>query len=114
MSIKLQNVLEEYVKGLFKIIGKNMKQVILYGSYARGEQNEDGEISDIDIMILVDLTEEEIKILEKKIIDYSYDLDLQYDVLLSPIIENIEVFNKRVNYMAFYKNIKKEGVLLNG
>jgi len=112
MSIKLQNVLEEYVKGLFKIIGNNMKQVILYGSYARGEQNEDGEISDIDIMILVDLTEEEIKMLEKKIIDYSYDLDLQYDVLLSPIIENIEVFNKRVNYMAFYKNIKKEGVLL--
>lgn len=113
MSTKIKNILDEYVKGLFKIIGNDLKQVILYGSYARGEQSEDGEISDIDIMILVDLSEEEIKILEKKIIDYSYDLNLEYDIVLSPVIENIENYNNRVKYMKFYKNIKKEGVLLN-
>ncbi len=113
MSTKIKNILDEYVKGLFKIIGNDLKQVILYGSYARGEQSENGEISDIDIMILVDLREEEIKILEKKIIDYSYDLNLEYDILLSPVIENIENYNNRVKYMKFYKNIKKEGVLLN-
>ena len=62
MSNKIKNVLEEYVQGLFDIIGKNLKQVILYGSYARGDQNQNGEISDIDIMILVDLNEEEIKV----------------------------------------------------
>lgn len=114
MSNKIKNILEEYVNGLFKIIGKNLKQVILYGSYARGEQDENGEISDIDIMILVDLTEEKIKELEKKVIDYSYDLDLEYDILLSPIIENIENYNNRTKYMSFYKNVKNEGVLLNG
>lgn len=114
MSSKIENILKEYVKGLLKIVGKELKQVILYGSYARGEQDENGEISDIDIMILVDLSDEEIRELEKKIIDYSYDLDLQYNILLSPIIENIENYNNRVNYMTFYKNIKNEGVLLNG
>ena len=114
MSNKIKNILEEYVNGLFKIIGKNLKQVILYGSYARGEQDENGEISDIDIMILVDLTEEKIKELEKKVIDYSYDLDLEYDILLSPIVENIENYNNRTKYMSFYKNVKNEGVLLNG
>lgn len=114
MSNRIKNILEEYVNGLFKIIGKNLKQVILYGSYARGEQDENGEISDIDIMILVDLTEEKIKELEKKVIDYSYDLDLEYDILLSPIIENIENYNNRTRYMSFYKNVKNEGVLLNG
>ncbi len=114
MSNRIKNILEEYVNGLFKIIGKNLKQVILYGSYARGEQDENGEISDIDIMILVDLTEEKIKELEKKVIDYSYDLDLEYDILLSPIIENIENYNNRTKYMSFYKNVKNEGVLLNG
>lgn len=114
MSNRMKNILEEYVNGLFKIIGKNLKQVILYGSYARGEQDENGEISDIDIMILVDLTEEKIKELEKKVIDYSYDLDLEYDILLSPIIENIENYNSRIRYITFYQNIKKEGVLLNG
>ncbi len=114
MSNKIKNVLEEYVQGLFDIIGKNLKQVILYGSYARGDQNQNGEISDIDIMILVDLNEEEIKEIEKKVIDYSYDLDLEYDILLSPIIENIDNYKNRTKYIAFYKNIEKEGVLLNG
>ena len=113
MSKRIENILEEYVKGLFKIIGKNLKQVILYGSYARGEQVDDDEISDIDIMILVDLNEKEIKQIERKVLDYSYDLDLDYNILLSPIIENIDNYRKRTKYMAFYKNIKSEGVLLN-
>lgn len=114
MSNNIKNILEEYVKGLLKIIGKDLKKVILYGSYARNEQNKDGEISDIDIMILVDSKEEKIKELEKKVIDYSYDLDLQYDILLSPIIENIKNYENRRKYMSFYKNIENEGVLLNG
>ena len=113
MSKRIENILEEYVKGLFKIISKNLKQVILYGSYARGEQVENDEISDIDIMILVDLNEKEIKQIERKVLDYSYDLDLDYNILLSPIIENIDNYRKRTKYMAFYKNIKNEGVLLN-
>ena len=114
MPTKLKKILDEYVKGLFKIIGNDLIQIILYGSYARGDQNNNGEISDIDIMILVKYNDEEIKKIENKILDYSYDLDLKYDILLSPVIENVDVFNKRAKYMAFYKNIMSEGVLLNG
>lgn len=113
MNISIKEILNEYVNGLFQI-EKNIKQVILYGSYARGEEAKGEEISDIDIMILVDLKENELKELEKKVIDYSYELDLKYNILLSPIIENIKVYNKRIKYMAFYKNVNKEGVLLNG
>ena len=114
MSNQIKYILQEYVNGLLKIIGKDLKQVILYGSYARGEQDQNGEISDIDIMILVDSNEEEIKEIEKKVIDYSYDLDLEYNILLSPIIENIENYKNRTRYMTIYKNIENEGVLLNG
>ena len=114
MSNKMKNILEEYVKGLIKVVGKNLKQVILYGSYARGEQSNGKEVSDIDIMILVDATEQEIRQIQKEVLDYSYDLDLQYDILLSPIVDSIKNYNSRVKYMQFYKNIEKEGVLLNG
>lgn len=114
MPNKIKNILNEYVKGLNEIIGKHLKQVILYGSYARGEQDKSGEISDIDILILVDLDANEIKKLEKIIIEYSYDMDLKYNVLLSPIIENYESYKDRVKYIMLYKNIEKEGVLLNG
>lgn len=114
MNSTLKSILDEYVQGLLKILGNDLEQIILYGSYARGEQNDNEEISDIDIMILVKSDATKIKNIEKKILDYSYDLDLQYDILLSPIVENIDVFNKRAQYMTFYKNVIKEGVLLNG
>lgn len=106
-------ILKEYVEGLFKILGKHLKQVILYGSYVRNEQNKNDEVSDIDIMILVDLPEKKIKEIEKIVTDYSYDLDLKYNILLSPFLENIDNYNSRIKYMKFYKNIEKEGVLLN-
>lgn len=114
MPNKIKGILEEYVKGLFAILGNHLKQVILYGSYARGEQVENEEISDIDIMILVDLDYDEIKNVEKKVIEYSYDLDLKYDILLSPILENFEEYKSRTKYIPFYRNVKNEGVLLNG
>lgn len=114
MPNNIKNILNEYVNGLNRIIGNHLKQVILYGSYARGEQEIGGEISDIDILILVDLDTAEIKEVEKQIIEYSYDMNLKYNVLLSPIVENDEHYKKRVKYMLFYKNIEKEGVLLNG
>ena len=35
MSKKLNNILNEYAEGIAKIFGDKLKQVILYGSYAR-------------------------------------------------------------------------------
>ena len=113
MPNKLKNILDEYVQGLFEIIGDDLEKIILYGSYARGEQSNNDEASDIDIMILVKAENNEIKNIERKILDYSYDLDLQYDIVLSPIVENVDTFNSRAKYIPFYKNILKEGVLLN-
>ena len=113
MPNEIKDILNEYVKGLFKIIGKPLNKVILYGSYAKGDQNLDGEISDIDIMILVNEDDENIKDIQNKVLDYSYDFDLKYNILLSPIVESIENYNKRAKYITFYKKIQTEGVLLN-
>ncbi|MBQ8379856.1 MAG: nucleotidyltransferase domain-containing protein [Clostridia bacterium] len=110
----IKKILNEFVTGLDNIIGSSLINVILYGSYARGEQNKNGEQSDIDIMILVDAPLEDIKKLQKSVLDYSFDLNLKYNILLSPIVENIEVFNHRREFMVFYKNVQKEGVLING
>ena len=48
----VKNAIEQFLQGLNKILGKRLKKVILYGSYARGDYNNS---SDIDIMILTDL-----------------------------------------------------------
>jgi len=112
--MQVQTVLKEYANGLAEILEDNLKQVILYGSYARGNQNEDGEFSDVDLMVLVDLNEEEIKNIEQEIFDYSYDLDLKYGMVFSPVIENIAVFQERIGFIPFYRNVRAEGIVLNG
>jgi predicted nucleotidyltransferase len=114
MSDNVNDILQEYVQGLIEVVGTPLKQIILYGSYAKGNQSEGNEYSDIDIMILVDLSDNEIKDLEMEIFDYTYEMDLKHNVLFSPIIENMDNYSQRANYMPFYKNVKMEGVVLNG
>ena len=115
MPNRIKHILDEYVNYLMNILGEKIDRVILYGSYARGEQDIDGETSDIDIRILVNTKDEEkIRQIQKEILDYSYDFDLKYNILLSPIVESVQNFNKRIKYMTFYQKVKNEGVLLNG
>ena len=54
----IQSELDEFVTLVKQYFGKNLKSIIVYGSYARGDYNES---SDIDIMILVTLSENQIK-----------------------------------------------------
>ena len=108
----IEKILIEYVNGISKIVGNNLDKIILFGSYARNTQSQNEEISDIDIMILLNVEEDKIKDIEDKILDYSYDIDLKYNVLLSPIVETINNYNTRITYMPFYQNVEKEGVVL--
>lgn len=72
------------------------------------------ENSDIDIMILTDLTDDEIVQYRSKIVDLSYDLewDNKFDVHLSPLVKNIDRFNYWLEALPFYVNVQKEGVVL--
>ena len=47
----MQDLIKQYVEEVKKIYGSHVRQIILYGSYARGDFRPD---SDVDIMILVD------------------------------------------------------------
>ena len=55
---KLREILQEMRELLKSVYWNRLKAVILYGSVARGTQTED---SDIDIMILVDGTDEQLR-----------------------------------------------------
>lgn len=64
-------------------------------------------------MILTDLTFEEIEYYRDEISDIAYDIELESGIILSPIIKNIETYNSKINFVPFYKNVEKEGVILN-
>ena len=54
-----QDLIKQYVSAIRSIYGMHVKQIILYGSYARGDFHKD---SDEDIMVLVDLPDTQIVI----------------------------------------------------
>lgn len=70
--------------------------------------------SDIDIMILTDLTDDEIIEYRNKVWDYAYDIefDNEFNINLSPLIKNIDKFNYWLEALPFYMNVQKEGVVL--
>jgi len=70
--------------------------------------------SDIDIMILTDLTDEEIAKYRKQISYLAYDINCNndFDVYVSPILKNIDRFNYWLEAMPFYMNVEREGVVL--
>lgn len=110
VPIKINNVITEFVNGVNEILGNRVKKIILYGSYARGDYNKS---SDIDIMILTDLADNEMYEFFVKISDMAYDIELANNVMFSPLIKNIDKFNYWLEALPFYMNVQREGVVLN-
>ena len=108
---QISNIIDEFIKDVNRILGNRMKKIILYGSYARGDYEKN---SDIDIMILTDLKEEEIVKYRDKIWECAYNIefDNNFDISLSPLIKNIDKFNYWLEALPFYINVQKEGVTL--
>jgi len=107
----IETILDRFIDGVKDVLGSHLEQVILYGSYARGDYNEH---SDIDVMILVDLDENEKDNVLREISDIAFDLNLEYDVLLSPVVKNINYFKGWTNILPFFSNVANEGVVLHG
>lgn len=107
----LQQILSNMESSSQKIIGDKLVKIILYGSCARGQWSEG---SDIDIMLLIDDSEENIKRYDTEISKNIFDLSLKYNVLLSVILKNYKQFNKYQEALPFYRNVHKEGIEIYG
>ena len=83
----LPEVLKKYVEDVQKIYGEKLRKVILYGSYARGDFKPD---LDIDIMILVDLSDDEIRGKGHMLSDLTFDYNFDNDLGIMPIVKNLD------------------------
>ena len=108
----IDDIINEFITGVNEILGPHVKKIMLYGSYARGDYNDN---SDIDIMILSDLTDKEIVKYRDEIWDLAYDIESKnhFTIEISPLLKNIDRFNYWLEGLPFYMNIQKEGVVLN-
>ena len=108
---KIEKSINEFVTEANKMFGNRIKKIILYGSYARGDFNTS---SDIDIMILTNFTDDELVQYRSEIVELAYDIewDNKFDIHLSPLVKNVDIFNYWLEEMPFYMNVQKEGVVL--
>lgn len=109
MPINITDIMQQFASSLKKLLGNTLDSVIVYGSYARGNYS---ELSDIDVMILVTLTEEKIKKISDEISDMAFDYLMKFGVDISPVITNIDHFNYWADNLPYYRNVRDEGVIL--
>ena len=109
MPERIEDLLKLYRAEVENVTESKVKKVILYGSYARGDYNEH---SDIDIMILTTLTDEEIEKTEPMLFDLAFDFQMDYGVDISVVVKNKDQFEYWLGALPFYNNVKKEGIVL--
>ena len=95
------------IKQLVKNIEPNAK-IILYGSFARGDNNNN---SDIDLLILVD--QNNITYQYEKQIKYPlYDLEFDTGQIIGPLILSKTEWEHKHRITPFYEHVTQEGIEL--
>ena len=85
-SGKVQKMIKDVEKSIKKVFKNRLKKIIVFGSYARGDYDDE---SDIDFMVLVE--NKDLKKFEDVILDIEVDLSIKYGKLPSIFIYNIDL-----------------------
>ena len=104
---ELENLKADVEAALKNMLGDKIRKVILYGSYARGDYDEE---SDIDFAVIADIPLEKISSYDLQLGSISFDLSMKYDLLLSILIISEENFNVYKTALPFYGILLKEGI----
>ncbi|MBM3333824.1 nucleotidyltransferase domain-containing protein [Candidatus Sumerlaeota bacterium] len=91
---------------LERIYGERLREVYLFGSWARGEGDED---SDVDIAVVLDQVPDYLAEIERTS-ELFCDLGLEADVLVSSVFISEDDF--REGRYALHRAIQREGVLV--
>lgn len=92
-----------------KHIDGNIYNIILYGSYARGDAHTG---SDIDIAVLTDISPEQCSIACSMIFNDIWDFCYDNDIFVDITVINSDIFSKYSDIHSLYSSIKQEGVSL--
>jgi len=106
MNSKGHEILSELKTNLLSLLGKELNEIILFGSHAHNKAAKD---SDIDILIILEKHYDWKK--KRTIRDICYDIGLKYDVLIdSKIISVYELNNTPKGIHPLYKDAINKGI----
>lgn len=105
-EIQLNKILKRMVAYYRQIYGEAIEDILLYGSYARGDYAED---SDIDIVAVVHGERVELQGKLKVLWDASAEVGLENDIIVSPAVIPYDEYMKYKDTLPYYRNIAEEG-----
>lgn len=105
----LELVLKNLTARVYALLGDKLDRVVLYGSYARGDNSED---SDVDILVLTRISAAETKKYNRELNKIFSRVGLENDILLSMFLLDKDAYLYWLPAMPFYQNIEKDGVVL--
>lgn len=106
---QMKKMLSELAELLHQAYGKRLKAVILYGSVARGTYTDD---SDVDIMVLVDRDNVELREYDEMLSDISTVISLKYLKVFSILDISYQEYLKWKQILPLYRNVSEEGIVL--
>ncbi len=108
-EIQINKISKQMSECYRSIYGNDIVAVFLYGSYAKG--NFDDE-SDVDITAIVRGDRLDLQNKLKKVWDKSADIGIENDVVVSPTVIPFHEYEEYKETLPYYKNIWKEGKLI--
>ncbi|MBO7360653.1 MAG: nucleotidyltransferase domain-containing protein [Clostridia bacterium] len=103
-SIRIRDEAYALCREVFK---EKLTDCYLYGSFARGDFDGD---SDVDIMMVVDMTYEEVNRYRLQISRIGSRLSLKYDITVSIKLQPRRVLERYREVLPFYRNVLEEGL----
>lgn len=103
----LFRTLRDMCNTMSEIYGDCLDKVILYGSYARGEQTEESD-ADIAVILRSNITEQ----MHDSMIDALVEYELECGVTISTVQIDSGHFSEWKTILPYYMNIDKEGIVL--
>ena len=108
---QIKEVTQKVLRAAKDTLGNRLNKVILFGSYARGDFDDE---SDIDFFVLADVPHEEINKWSNDIDDRLSNLWFEYDLLVCVHLTSKVMFDRYYQVLPYYQNVIKEGVELHG
>ncbi len=102
-----QDLLMELVEGILSIMVDKIVSIVLYGSVARGTNTDE---SDVDVALLMHGKLD--KETEDQLSDVIVNMNLKYNKIFSIIDIDYAEFQRWLEIIPFYQNIRREGVVL--
>ena len=103
--MEIEQILKEFKRKIGELYGQRLKKVVLYGSYARGQAND--EHSDIDLAVVLAGLVDPCKEIDR-MADIFTDLNLEHNVLIAVYPISEDDFEKVESPLLI--NVRREGI----